>query len=386
MAPFSPLFRTRAVLAPMVRSGQLPLRLLALRQGAGLVYSEELVDRKLGSCRRVFNAALQTVDFVAQGRCVLRTNEEERGRLIVQIGSADVEHAVAAARMVAGDCAGIDLNMGCPASFSTHAGMGSGLLRNLDTACAILTALVQELHPRGVAVSAKVRLLDTLPSTVDMMRRLQATGIDALAVHCRRTEDRPRVPARLEWLPELVAAVDIPLIANGDMWQADDIDRILRDGAASAMVARGALKNLSVFNNVHVPFREILRRFTWLAIQYNMPLGYAKYTIERMINENPGEFTQSERLVFRHANHFQTIAHKTGITEEQYRTICGNVTYPWSIDDESIAQYDTKKLKMAKLKEIEERTMHGWSLSEGARSALDPVPPIPDQMEAESIA
>ena len=375
MAPFSGLYRTRSVLAPMVRSGQLPLRLLALRQGAGLVYSEELVDRKVQQAKRVVNATLQTIDYVAQGRCIFRTCSEEKGKVILQLGSADPELAVGAARVVADDVAGIDLNMGCPAPFSTHSGMGSGLLKTLDLACDILKTLVVDMHPRGVAVTAKVRILESMEDTVDMLRRLEATGIDAIAVHFRMTDERPRVPARLAWLPELVKAVAIPVLANGDMWTRADIDRVLRDGAASAMVARGALKNTSVHGSVDVPFREMLRQFTWLAIQYDMPLGYYKYTVDRMIGENLDQFTQSERCIFQRADHFQVAAHQVGITEEQYRSICDNLSYPWYIDDAHIKAYGTKKLKKAKAKEIEDEAAIGRPLPEGKTPALHPPPP-----------
>ena len=52
-------------LAPMVRAGELPTRLLALNHGADLVWSPEIIDKKLIQCRRVENDQLQTVDFVS---------------------------------------------------------------------------------------------------------------------------------------------------------------------------------------------------------------------------------------------------------------------------------------------------------------------------------
>ncbi len=59
-------YRNKQILAPMVRAGTLPLRLLALEHGADIVYSEEIIDRKIARCRRVINDKLGTVDFVAQ--------------------------------------------------------------------------------------------------------------------------------------------------------------------------------------------------------------------------------------------------------------------------------------------------------------------------------
>ena len=76
-----------AVLAPMVRLGTLPLRLLALERGAALVYTEELADAKLAAAEVRHDARLGTTDWVgAGGQLVLRTCAAEAGRLVVQVG------------------------------------------------------------------------------------------------------------------------------------------------------------------------------------------------------------------------------------------------------------------------------------------------------------
>ena len=61
-----------SVLAPMVRLGTLPLRLLALERGAELVYSEEIVDAKLAKSQRVVDERLGTTDWRLGGGIVLR--------------------------------------------------------------------------------------------------------------------------------------------------------------------------------------------------------------------------------------------------------------------------------------------------------------------------
>jgi tRNA-dihydrouridine synthase 2 len=99
---------TGAVLAPMVRCGTLPLRVLALRMGANAVWGEEIIDKKLALCRRVVNEDLLTVDFVApDGTIVFRTCPSlEKGRIVCQLGTADGETALAAARVVENDVDG----------------------------------------------------------------------------------------------------------------------------------------------------------------------------------------------------------------------------------------------------------------------------------------
>ena len=103
-------------LAPMVRLSTLPLRLLAVRSGADIVFSEELIDRKLASCTRIVNERLGTVDFVtgkasssAVRPAVFRCHREEKGRLVAQIGTAEAGAAWRAAEVVCMDVDGIDV-------------------------------------------------------------------------------------------------------------------------------------------------------------------------------------------------------------------------------------------------------------------------------------
>lgn len=90
------------------------MRLLALKYGADIVYTEELVDWKLMKCTRKVNKVLKTIDFVDKdGLIVFRTCDAEKGKVILQIGTADAERALKTAKLVENDVAGIDINMGC---------------------------------------------------------------------------------------------------------------------------------------------------------------------------------------------------------------------------------------------------------------------------------
>lgn len=105
------LFRGKTILAPMVRCGTLPLRLLALDYGADTVFTEELVDHKVKKLVRRENPRLGCVDFWLPGSkedaLVFRTlPRAERNRLVLQLGSASPETAVAAALVVENDVAG----------------------------------------------------------------------------------------------------------------------------------------------------------------------------------------------------------------------------------------------------------------------------------------
>jgi tRNA-dihydrouridine synthase 2 len=80
------------------------------------------------------------------------------------------------------DIAAIDVNMGCPKSFSISGGMGAALLSKPDLIHDILTTLKRNLN---IPVTCKIRLLKTHHDTVELARRIEKTGVAAIAVHGR---------------------------------------------------------------------------------------------------------------------------------------------------------------------------------------------------------
>ncbi|KAK6923890.1 DUS-like, FMN-binding domain [Dillenia turbinata] len=214
-------YEDKLVLAPMVRVGTLPFRLLAAEYGADITYGEEIIDHKLLKCERVINEYLCCTDFVEKGssNVVFRTCAEERSQVVFQMGTSDAVRALSAAQIVCKDVAAIDINMGCPKSFSISGGMGAALLSKPELIHDILTTLKRNLD---TPVTCKIRLLKSSQDTVELVRRIEKTGISALAVHGRRVPDRPRDPAKWNEIADVVAALSIPVIANGDVFEYGD--------------------------------------------------------------------------------------------------------------------------------------------------------------------
>jgi len=209
--------------------------------------------------------------------------------LIYQIGSATPELAVRAALMVADDVSGIELNCGCPKPFSTHGGMGANLLTTPGLLCDILTALRRAL-PSRLAVSAKIRLLPSQDDTLLLVRRIIATGVSCLTVHCRTKEMRNREKALIHRLRDIVECVDemglgVPVIANGDCLSKNDAVRLRAEtGAHSVMIATAAEKNLSCFRiglpSVDVE-TELVPRYIALARYLKNPWGNSKHCLSQ---------------------------------------------------------------------------------------------------------
>ncbi|XP_031379430.1 tRNA-dihydrouridine(20) synthase [NAD(P)+]-like [Punica granatum] len=277
-------YENKLVLAPMVRVGTLPLRLLAAQYGADITYGEEIIDHKLLKCERKINEIVDSTDFVEKGtdNVVFRTCKEEKGRVVFQMGTSDAVRALRAAKIVCNDVAAVDINMGCPKSFSLSGGMGAALLSKPELIHDILTTLKRNLD---IPVTCKIRLLKSSNDTVELARRIEKTGVSALAVHGRKVPDRPRDPAKWHEIADVVASLSIPVIANGDVFEYDDIQRIkVATGASSVMVARGALWNASIFSpEGKLPWEEVKREYIRKSILWDNDIKSTKHTLKEMI-------------------------------------------------------------------------------------------------------
>ncbi|KAJ8041328.1 tRNA-dihydrouridine(20) synthase [NAD(P)+]-like [Holothuria leucospilota] len=283
-------YADKLILAPMVRIGTLPTRLLALDYGADIVYCEEIIDHKLIKCRRVENDILNTVDFVEiDGTVVFRTCAKEKDQVVFQMGTADPQRALKVAKMVESDVAGIDVNMGCPKDYSTKGGMGAALLQHPEKIKQILTTLVENVKK---PVTCKVRILPKLEDTLSLVHVIESTGVAALAVHGRRKEERPNDPVHCDVIKVISESCSIPVIANGgsrDIIKSySDIAAFRRlTGASSAMIAREAQWNLSIFRKEgKYPMEKVIRDYLRYAVEYDNYYTNTKYCIQQILHED----------------------------------------------------------------------------------------------------
>ncbi|XP_035520939.1 tRNA-dihydrouridine(20) synthase [NAD(P)+]-like isoform X1 [Morone saxatilis] len=282
-------FSNITALAPMVRVGTLPMRLLALDYGADVVYCEELIDIKMAQCHRVVNEVLETVDFVApDDRVMFRTCEREKDRVVFQMGTADPDRALTVARLVEKDVAAVDVNMGCPKEYSTKGGMGAALLSDPDKIEAILKKLVTGV---SIPVTCKIRILPSLEETIGLVRRIEKTGVAAVAVHGRLKDERPRHPVHCDYIRAVARAVSIPVIANGgslDLVKTNaDIEEFRKaTGASSVMLARAAMWNASVFSSRGpLPVESVMEEYLKYAIRYDNHAFNTKYCLCQMLRD-----------------------------------------------------------------------------------------------------
>ncbi|KAF1819615.1 FMN-linked oxidoreductase [Dissoconium aciculare CBS 342.82] len=301
-------YRGKIVLAPMVRSGECPSRLLALKYGADLVWGPETVDRALIGCTRIENKTTNTIDFTRYSSngnkdaqpdhghresVIFRLHPEREGRrLIHQIGTANPETAVQAAKLIAADVAGIDVNAGCPKPFSTLGGMGAALLKTPEKLCEILRALVKDVGgPFEIGISVKIRLLETPEQTEALVRALCDTGITGLTIHCRTTPMRPRERAirdQLKMIADICRETGVACLMNGDVYSRDEaLGLIAEYGVDGAMIATAAETNPSVFRpeseGGKASWDVVIREYIETSMEVQNRWGNTKFLLGQMI-------------------------------------------------------------------------------------------------------
>eukprot|EP00933_Yihiella_yeosuensis_P070862 TRINITY_DN79018_c0_g1_i1.p1 TRINITY_DN79018_c0_g1~~TRINITY_DN79018_c0_g1_i1.p1 ORF type:complete len:433 (-),score=67.54 TRINITY_DN79018_c0_g1_i1:151-1449(-) len=283
------------VLAPMVRAGTLPLRLEALRYGADLVWGEEIIDRKLIGCVRRENPAFGITDYVSprEQLNVFSTCPEERSRVIFQLGTASGPLAAEAAQVVCNEVRGIDVNMGCPKSFSVKGGMGAALLDKPEVVEDILKTLRRTL-PSSCSLTCKIRMLPTTKKTIDFLQVCERSGAEAITVHMRLREERPAEPAHWDEIVKLWDAVKVPMLANGDFFTRRQIDEFWKHceehiqegqvGPSGIMIARGAMWNPSIFCKGREPphFEKVIQSYTRASVAANATYQNTKWVLSQM--------------------------------------------------------------------------------------------------------
>jgi len=271
-------FENKVILAPMVRIGSFPMRYMSLKYGADYVCTCEIVDKRLIKSTRIINKKLGTIDYMNKDRIEFRTTDYEKGRVILQLGTCDPDLALQAAKHVEQDVAAIDVNCGCPKRFSVIGGMGAALLAHPDKIINILNKLVKNL---SVPVTCKIRLLNTYEETIELVKRIEATGVAAITVHCRRKKEQEKDPGHWDVFKLIRDAVKIPVIANGDIFCYEDMEKIKKmSNINSFMIARAAQNNPSIFRKEGIlPKLDMVKEYGRLCARYDMPYQNAKYSL-----------------------------------------------------------------------------------------------------------
>jgi tRNA-dihydrouridine synthase len=165
---------------------------------------------------------------------------------VLQLGTSHATTALRAAQLFERDVAAIDINMGCAKHYSVSKGMGSALMERPEVAEDIVKTLRRNL---SIPISVKTRIFDpavdmcgsgssdsstgsrhlSMARSLEWLQRIQASGAHAVTVHMRSSTEKNRDAAHTDLFGLLHAKMrctNTPLVYNGDIWGAADVQRV----------------------------------------------------------------------------------------------------------------------------------------------------------------
>ena len=233
------------VLAPMAGITNAAYRRLCAEQGAGLYVCEMITSRGL-------------VERDSTTLKMLVFDELESIRS-VQLYGTDPSYVAKATDLLCAEYGvhHVDLNFGCPVPKVTRKGGGGALPWKRGLLAEILASAVAAAEPYGVPVTMKTRkgLDDDHLTYLDAGRIAEDSGVAAIALHGRTVAQSYSGRADWDAIARLVDHVTIPVLGNGDIWEAGDALRMVEEtGAAGVVVGRGCLGRPWLFRDLAAAF------------------------------------------------------------------------------------------------------------------------------------
>lgn len=232
------------VLAPMAGVTNYPFRTLCRSFGAGLYVSEMICARPLADGGK---KTLRLADF----------GPEERPRSLQLYGVDPYHIGEAVSRLVGeGRIDHLDMNFGCPVRKVTRKGGGAAIPLRPRLLEAIVRAAVRAAGRVPVTIKFRTGIDPPRQTFLDAGRIAEQEGCAAVGLHARSAEDLYDGHADWNAITELKSRMGIPVLGNGDIWEACDALRMMRQtGCDGVIVGRGCLGRPWLFRDLDDVFR-----------------------------------------------------------------------------------------------------------------------------------
>jgi tRNA-dihydrouridine synthase B len=318
----SHILKNNLIVAPMAGVTDRPFRQLCKSMGAGMAVSEMVSSNSL---------------LWGSEKTRRRANHEgEVDPISVQIAGADPAMMADAARYnVAQGAQIIDINMGCPAKKICNVMAGSALLQDEPLVGKILDAVVRAVD---VPVTLKIRTGwdKQHKNALSVARIAESAGIQALAIHGRTRACAYTGHAEYDTIATVKAAVNIPVIANGDINTPEQVRQILDyTGADAVMIGRAAQGRPWIFREIshyletgeHIPLPEVAEIHRVLIDHlHDLYEFYGEYSGVRIARKHISWYTKGlvGSAVFRHLmNQLQSTEQQLAAVDEFFNKLAG---------------------------------------------------------------
>lgn len=279
--------KNQVILAPMAGITSTTYRRICKKMGAGLVVAEMVSDKAL------IYESKKTYDL-------LKMYEDERP-LSQQVFGGDSETMGRAAKIIEDymhpDI--IDINMGCPVpKVAVKNNAGSNLLKTPERVKEIVETVVKSVN---VPVTVKIRSGwdEKNINAVEIAKICESAGASAICVHARTRSQGYSGKADWNIIKDVVNAVSIPVIGNGDILSCYDAKKMLDEtGCTAVMIGRGALGNPWLIKEC-VDYLE--KGIEPSEISFQEKIDMMKYNIEELIkdkNETVGVLEMRTELMY----------------------------------------------------------------------------------------
>jgi len=225
------------ILAPLAGFTDLPFRSVVKKFGADLTVSEMISSNALAHGSEKTLHMLKKSPIEDPYSVQISANDPDMAKRAVEILNEKDGIDI------------IDLNCGCPVPKVFGHGSGSALLDDLPRLKTILRS-IKETSNKSMT-TAKIRLGVNEKNHINIAKNIEETGVDFIAVHGRTRAGKYKAPVDYEAIKEIKDAVNIPVIANGDIDSYEKAKWVLEyTGADGVMIGRGAVGAPWIFHQL----------------------------------------------------------------------------------------------------------------------------------------